>query len=121
MAEAFELRLTCMPIPLLPMPPTSSAASGRLRQRAAHRRAICKAANQIIEGINRTHSGNMRRPASGRAYVEDRRGDGSATGLAQLRAVRLAQESGLVRRPERVTGVQALRDLLRLGEVSYTG
>ena len=120
-AEAFQRRETCMPIPLLPPPAASTAKSGRLRQRAARRRAVCKAANQLIEGINRTYAGTMRQPAGGRARRLDRRGDGSATGLAQLRAVRLAQESAHVRRPERVTGVQALRGLLKLGEVSYTG
>ena len=63
----------------------------------------------------------MRQPAGGGARRADRRGECSATGLAQLRAVRLAQESVHVRRPERVTGVQALRDLLKLGDVSYSG
>ncbi len=71
-------------------------------------------------GVNAIHAGGMQQQAGSRAGVEDLRASGSAPGQVQLRAVRYAQQSVGVRRPDGVTGVQAISELLKLSAESYS-
>ena len=74
----------------------------------------------MLKGVNAIHAGGMKQQAGGRAGVEDLRASGSAPGQVQLRAVRYAQQSVGVRRPDGVTGVQAISELLKLSAESYS-